>query len=71
MITKPIVTYSGKLNILPWDYNPKLIVARIELVLDHPRLGRCYDVRTTQIVAYPDKDGTFETRNTIYKRAVE
>jgi hypothetical protein len=71
MITKPIVHYKGEAPIAPWLWNPECMVAYLDEVLDHPRLGKCYEVTTSKIVTFPDKDGTFETRNTIYKRVVE
>ena len=41
-------------------------VAYITIVLNHPRLGYCRNVRTSTIVKVTP-DGTIETLNTIYK----
>jgi hypothetical protein len=71
MSIKPIVHYKGEATIAPWLWNKDCIIAYLEEVIDHPRLGRRYQVTTSQIVTRPDKDGAFETRNTIYRRAVE
>jgi len=70
---KPIVHYSGILLIREWFYSKKdniSYIAHLEQVYDHPKLGYCKDVRSSSIVKFPDKEGTFETRNTIYKKQI-
>ncbi len=69
---KPVVHYSGPISIREWLHSePNNIeyIAYLPEVLDHPNLGRCSQVRTSGIVKFPDKSGTFETRNTIYEKA--
>ena len=62
----------GPLRISEWWYtpegDPKQYVAHLENVLNHPYLGECPDVRTSNIVVWPDGNGNFETRNTRYTR---
>lgn len=69
---KPEVHYKGPLRISEWwnrsDDDPIDYVAHLELVLDHPRLGVCPNVRTSVVVVWPDSAGNFETRNTRYVR---
>lgn len=72
-MTKPVVryvrteTHSGYGIHQYFDMpDPKWRVAYIGEVLDHPRLGHCFDVRTSTVESVSD-DGVIETRNTIYK----
>jgi uncharacterized protein with NRDE domain len=44
----------------------EVLIARIYGVMDHPRLGAQYSVRTSVVVKV-EEDGTIETLNTIYK----
>ena len=63
---KPVVYYMGTPEFWNWNDNEELPVAYLPYVVNHPRLGRCRDVRTSVVLTkYPD--GTIETRNTIYK----
>jgi hypothetical protein len=70
--TKPEVQYQGTLYIKEWpwiaDDEPKIYVAVLPLVLNHPHLGECEQVRTSPIVKWPDEQGNFETKNTRYVR---
>ena len=74
-LNKPEVFYMGPLTIKEWWYtpeeDPKQYVALLEQVLNHHALGDCLDVRTSKIVEWPDKDGTFETLNTRYVRVYQ
>lgn len=63
---KPVVYYAGVAKVWHWDGNPTIPVASLSIVIDHPRLGTCYNVRTSKIL-YQYFDGTIETLNTIYK----
>jgi hypothetical protein len=63
---KPVVYYVGVAKIWHWNDDPRYPVASLPVVLDHPRLGNCYDVRTS-VVLHQYFDGTIETMNTIYK----
>lgn len=69
---KPEVAYEGDLVIREWhrinDEDPIQYVAHVPLVHNHPALGNCFDVRTSNIVVFPDAQGNFETRNTKYIR---
>ena len=62
---KPEVYYEGEPHFWIW-WNGKDEVASLELVLNHPRLGLCVDVRTSTVLR--KFDGGFETRNTMYKQ---
>lgn len=70
--SKPEVHYKGPIEITEWwnraDDDPIEYVAHLKLVLDHPRLGLCPNVRTSSIKVWPDINGNFETRNTKYIR---
>lgn len=67
-IEKPMVHFIGKPNYWMWD--AKNEVAGLEVVLDHPYLGSCPNVRTSTVLKkFPD--GSFETRNTMYVPATE
>jgi len=63
---KPVVYYEGPVDFWNWNDDDRYPVASLFRVVDHPRLGNCYNVRTSVIV---NKyfDGTIETLNTIYK----
>ena len=70
---KPEVHYIGNLTIREWwgrqkDTDPIVYVAMLDVVIDHPRLGKCYDVRTSVITEWPDDKGNFETMNIRYIR---
>lgn len=69
---KPKVYYVGNLVIKEWpryfNETPIEYVGLLPEVLNHPRLGKCYDVRTSKIVKFPNELGNFETRNTKYIR---
>jgi hypothetical protein len=62
---KPVVHYIGDVQ---FDNNmyPKYTVAHV-YTLDHPVFGR--DNVRTSIVLKQFPDGSFETRNTIYRKA--
>lgn len=67
-IEKPVVHFIGEPHYWMWD--AKNEVAGLEVVLDHPRLGACPNVRTSTVLKkFPD--GSFETRNTMYVPATE
>lgn len=67
-IEKPVVHFIGEPHYWMWD--AKNEVASLYVVLDHPRLGACYNVRTSTVKQkFPD--GSFETRNTMYVPATE
>lgn len=61
---KPVVYFTGKPDF--WMWNATNEVASLQLVVNHPRLGWCSDVRTSTVL-HKFPDGSFETRNTIYK----
>lgn len=63
---KPTVYYIGVPKFYNWDGQPDQPVARLQYVMNHPRLGDCPDVRTSVVQKVLD-DGTIITRNTIYK----
>jgi hypothetical protein len=71
-MNKPEVHYVGELRIKEWprysNEDPIEYVGLLPEVLNHPRLGKCYDVRTSKIIRFPNKLGNFETRNTKYIR---
>lgn len=62
----------GNLSIREWprydNDTPIDYVGHLPEVLNHPRLGKCFDVRTSTILVFPDEQGNFETRNTKYIR---
>lgn len=67
-IEKPVVHFIGEPHYWMWD--SKNEVAGLEVVLDHPHLGACPNVRTSTVLKkFPD--GSFETRNTMYIPATE
>lgn len=67
-IEKPVVHFIGEPHYWMWD--AKNEVAGLEVVLDHPYLGSCPNVRTSTVKQkFPD--GSFETRNTMYVPATE
>lgn len=63
---KPVVHYVGTPEFWNWNGDITQPVASLPVVLDHPRLGNCYNVRTS-VVLREWFDGTIETMNTIYK----
>lgn len=63
---KPVVYYAGVAKVWHWDGNPAVPVASLPIVINHPKLGTCYNVRTSKILQQYF-DGTIETLNTIYK----
>jgi hypothetical protein len=63
---KATVYYVGVPEFWNWYDDPEQPVARLPYVIGHPRLGNCYDVRTS-VILNKYFDGTIETRNTIYK----
>jgi len=63
---KPVVYYVGLAKVWHWNDDPTKPVASLPLVLDHPVLGNCKNVRTS-IVVHQYFDGTIETKNTVYK----
>lgn len=68
---KQVVQYVGEARIYIWPFSPEdapFYVAKVPLALNHPKLGRCYDVRTSRIIKQPDESGRFETLNTIYEK---
>lgn len=66
---KPVVFYIGIAQFFNWNGQPDQVVARLPFVIDHPKLGNCYDVRTSTVQKVLD-DGTIITRNTLYKPAI-
>ena len=69
---KPEVYYVGPLVISEWigvnEEPTGVFIGRLQQVLNHPRLNMCYNVRTSDIIKWPDSAGNFETRNTRYVR---
>jgi len=69
---KPEVHYTGSIIISEhprYDNNDNIcFVAHLNKTLNHPKLGVCYNVRTSEIKVFPDPQGTFETLNTKYIR---
>lgn len=65
---KPVAYFTGEPEFWMWD--AKNEVANLDVVLGHPNLGDCHDVRTST-VKEKFSDGSFETRNTIYKPATK
>lgn len=60
---KPVVYFVGAPSFWMWDFKNE--VAGIPVVLNHPVLGNCPNVRTSTVKQkFPD--GSFETRNTMY-----
>jgi hypothetical protein len=69
---KPVVHYKGfpRFSIWPWfvdDNGNDIIVGHLPEVVDHPRLGHKYDVRTSDVIVPMDDSGKFETLYTIYE----
>jgi hypothetical protein len=65
-----VVHYFGTPTFHKVDFNDiTLTFASIPLVLDHPKLGRCFDVRSSVVCSNLDEDGSFYTMNTHYKKA--
>jgi hypothetical protein len=68
---RAVVHYIGPLSIHEWVLTDSIAyIARLREVIGHPALGDCFDVRTSAIVEWPNEEGTFTTRNTIYKRYI-
>ena len=67
-IEKPVVHYLGQPQYWMWD--SKNEVAGLAVVLNHPHLGACPNVRTSTVLKKFD-DGSFETRNTMYVPATQ
>jgi hypothetical protein len=63
---KPVVYYLGVPQFYNWNDDVRYPVARLQYVVDHPKLGSGRDVRTS-VVLQNYFDGTIETKNTIYK----
>lgn len=67
--TKQVVQYVGDATVHLWPWsNEEIYVARLPWVLNHPRLGKSQNIRTSQIIKHPDENGRFETLNTIYEK---
>lgn len=65
---KPVVYFDSDPYF--WMWNEETEVASLNLVYNHPRLGYCYNVRTSTVLK-KFEDGSFETRNTMYKPVTE
>jgi hypothetical protein len=61
---KPVVYFTGVPHFWMWD--SKNEVAGLDRVINHPNLGTIDDVRTSTVLN-KFRDGSFETRNTVYK----
>jgi hypothetical protein len=61
---KPVVYFTGVPHF--WMWNSKDEVAGLDRVINHPNLGTIEDVRTSKVLN-KFGDGSFETRNTVYK----
>lgn len=61
---KPVVYFIGVPHF--WMWNSKDEVAGLARVINHPNLGTIDDVRTSKVLN-KFRDGSFETRNTVYK----
>jgi hypothetical protein len=61
---KPVVYFIGIPHF--WMWNSTNEVAGLDHVINHPNLGTAYDVRTSTVLN-KFGDGSFETRNTLYK----
>lgn len=61
---KPVVYFTGVPHF--WMWNSKDEVAGLDRVINHPNLGTIEDVRTSKVLN-KFRDGSFETRNTVYK----
>jgi hypothetical protein len=64
--SKPVVHYKGEASFFYHSEDSNVLVAKLAFVTDHPKLGSCYNVRTSAVMDVRN-DGTIETRNTIYK----
>ena len=65
-----VVHYFGTPTFHKVDFNDiTLTFASIPLVLDHPKLGRCFDVNSSVVCSGIDDEGSFYTMNTYYKKA--
>jgi hypothetical protein len=63
---KSVVYYIGVPEFYNWNGQPDQVVARLQHVINHPKLGSVNNVRTS-LVEKVLEDGTIFTRNTIYK----
>lgn len=65
-----VVHYEGDVTFHKANLNDiTLTFASIPLVLDHPRLGKCFNVRSSVVCSGIDDEGSFYTMNTYYKKA--
>jgi hypothetical protein len=64
MNEKPVAYYMGQPEFWMWNENSE--VASLLFVINHPVLGKCSNVRTSTVLQ-KFFDGSFETRNTMYK----
>jgi len=65
---KPVVYFDSYPEF--WMWNEENEVASLHLVYNHPHLGYTYNVRTSTVLK-KFEDGSFETRNTMYKPVTE
>lgn len=64
MTDKPVVYFLGVPRF--WMWNATNEVASLDYVIGHPKLGNISGVRTSTVLQ-KFADGSFETRNTMYK----
>jgi len=69
---KPVVHYVGEPNFKVWGWSQEengddIIICYLDIVVDHPKLGHCYNVKTSKVIGHIDSNGRFETQNTIYE----
>ena len=65
------VHYEGEVMFHQYHLNEiTLTFATIPLVLDHPKLGKCFNVRSSVVCSAIDDEGSFYTMNTYYKKAI-
>lgn len=62
-MNKKVVHYKGEPGIFGVGYCAYL------LPVDHPNVGNKQIVKTSPVVAFDEKTGEIETKNTIYRRA--
>lgn len=67
MPIKPVVQYTGN-ALVSANYRDVPQRADIYGVLNHPRLGQCPWVITSQVLSFDEKTGRIETKNTIYEK---
>ena len=63
-MSKPVVRFTGEAHFSTYDGITDAIVFG---VLDHPKLGKCRLVQTTEVIKYWPHDRSFETLNTVYE----